>query len=82
MPFKYCHHSTVIKPTNLQLFAANDAPIDVLGVATVHFTIDGMHFQTDALGTENFDEFLISYAFLSENLSVWDFGRNVLRVVM
>ena len=53
-------------PVDLNIFAANGAPIEILGHMTVEFGINGMQVLADLLVSDEIYEFMLGYNWLAE----------------
>ena len=67
-----------LSPVHMDIFAANGAPISILGCMTVRFSIAGMPVTADLLVSEDTHEFLLGYDWLAAQGAHWFFDRKVL----
>ena len=67
-----------LDPMDLDIYAANGAPINILGHMTVEFFINGMQVYADLLVSDDIYEFMLGYNWLAEEGVHWFFNRRVL----
>ena len=74
-PLRLCKHAD-ITPVQLQLSAANNTVIEVVGTARLHFKVQGVKMFVDVYVTEAVDELILGVEFLKENKCQWLFTEN------
>ena len=67
-----------LPPVNLDIYAANESPIHILGQMTVRFQICGIPILADLLVSDDVYEFLLGYDWLVAQGAHWIFDRKVL----
>ena len=67
-----------LDPVDLDIYAANGAPIDILGHMTVAFKIQDMNVWADLLVSDDIYEFMLGYDWLAAEGVHWFFDRKVL----
>jgi len=61
--------------TQLELVAANDTPIPLIGVTKVLLTIGGKHFEVEVAVSDVLEELILGIDFLAAHNCKWDFGE-------
>ena len=74
-PLRLCKHAD-ITPVHLQLSAANNTVIEVVGKAGLHCKVQGVKMFVDVYVTEAVDELILGVEFLKENNCQWLFTEN------
>ena len=72
--------NVVLKPTAIELTAANSTPISVLGMYCLHFVVQNMQLHADVLVSDTIDEFLLGYNWLKQWNCQWDFHKSLLSI--
>jgi len=73
-------HSTAIKPSNQQVFAANGTPIEIVGQAQLVFSFGSYTTSACVLVSSDVEELMLGIDFLESHDCVWDFSRKILRI--
>ena len=68
-----------LDPVDLDIYATNGAPIDILGHMTVAFKIQDMKVWADLLVSDDIYEFMLGYDWLTAEGVHWFFDRKVLK---
>jgi len=63
-----------LEPVNMNVFAANGSPINILGEMTIDFEIEGMPVTTDLLVSDSVDECMLGYDWLVRHNIIWNFS--------
>jgi hypothetical protein len=72
--------SATLRPTNVELFAANGTKIPVLGCLRLSFTVQGKPLHADLLVYDAVDEFMLSCQWLAQNHCRWLFSEGILEI--
>jgi hypothetical protein len=72
--------SATLRPTNVELFAANGTKIPVLGCLRLNFTVQGKPLHADLLVSDAVDEFMLSCQWLAQNRCRWLFSEGILEI--
>ena len=59
--------SVPLKPTDIELFAANETPIKCLGTMVLRYCIGDQELQTELIATDDVDELIFGYDWLVEH---------------
>jgi len=70
--------TAILSPTNVELFAANQMKIPVLGCMRLNFTIQGLELLADLYVSDSVDEFMLGYDWLSQFRCHWFFDESIL----
>ena len=79
LPAKYVR-GIKLEPTDRRAYAANNTEIDLLGEATVDMRIGDITIPTTAIISDNVEEGLIGYDWLSNNNVFWGFGMGKIMI--
>ena len=74
-PLKLCKNAK-ISGTRMELYAANSAPIKIVGATRLFFDIDGMSCYADVLVSTDVDELILGYDFLEDHNCEWLIGQH------
>jgi len=69
-----------LEPVHLDLYAANDTVIPLLGKARLSLRIGSLEISTELIVVDSLEEVILRYDWLSQQECQWDFGRNVITV--
>ena len=69
-----------LEPAHLDLYAANDTLIPLLGKVTLTLQIGSLAIATELIVVDNLEEVILGYDWLSQHQCQWDFARNVISV--
>jgi len=72
--------TAALRPTSLQVYAANGTPIPVLGSTRLGFTVQNMIMHADFLISDDVDEIMLGIDWLTENGCKWHFERKEIEV--
>ena len=72
--------TAVLRPTNIELYAANGSKIPVLGWFRLNFTVEGKPLFADLLVSDAVDEFMLSCRWLAQNHCRWLFDEGILEI--
>jgi len=70
-----------LEPVQLDLYAANDTPIPLVGKVTLTLQIGNRELVTELIVVDNLEEVILGYDWLSHHQCQWDFARNVITVL-
>jgi len=70
-----------LEPVHLDLYAANDTLIPLLGKVTLTLQIGSLELATELIVVDNLEEVILGYDWLSQHQCQWDFARNVITVL-
>jgi hypothetical protein len=79
IPLRMVRYAT-LRPTSIELFAANGSKIPVLGSLEFNFTVQGKPLHADLLVSDAVDEFMLSYQWLAQNHCRWLFDEGILEI--
>ena len=67
-----------LEPATTRMMAANNSPINVLGVAEIVLIIGGVEFPIKVSVSDQIDEFIVGTQWLTNNDCVWNFPRKTI----
>ena len=66
----------ILEPTKLQLYAANDTPIPLLGQVKLTLQFGDVDIETEFVVVDNLEEVILGYDWLSQRECNWNFKTN------
>ena len=65
-----------LKPTSLKLYAANETEIPIVGCTELDLKLGELEVKADLIVTDNLEEIILGFDWLSQRDCQWDFSRN------
>src|SRR6266516_2873171 len=63
-----------LEPESMDVFAANGSPIKILGSTCLNFKIEGENVTANVMVSEQVEEFMLGYDWLSSQQIIWNFN--------
>lgn len=74
-PFRLCK-SAKITPVTMELYAANETPVKVLGQTRIYFSVSDLNSYADVLVSDQIDELLLGFDYMKRNNCSWVFDTD------